>query len=147
MSETTEVIDLVQYNGKKVTLVVFPEDGNGDAAELEGTIESANASGVLFRAKGKTKRDIIMSERIVEITLQPDTEARLKAKALKPVVLGQAKGHLLERHGYTLTEVNEMTEDAAFSAHASIDHKAADLGHMHQDKSETPAAQAVAEAS
>ena len=145
MSESTNTIDLSQYHGKKVRIVAAPE-GEGDAVELEGTAESATAAGILFRGKGKTKKDIIEPERIIEITLLADGEPKLKAKTLKPVVLGQAKSHLLERHGATLADVNGMTEDYAFGLHQDIDHVADDLGHVHGDKSETPAAQAVAEA-
>lgn len=140
-----EATELSQYEGKKVVLVQNQGEGK-DAIELEGTAEKANALGVLLKPKGKVKLELIELDTIEDIRLAPDTSANLKAKKLKVVKLGQARSHLLERHGYTLAQVNELTEDAAYELHAGLNHVELDLGHVHEDKAETPAAQAVAEA-
>ena len=135
-------INYEQYNGKKVLVTVNQADGT--AAEVEGTVEIGTAAGLLIKPKGKTKLDLIESANIAEVKLAPETAKAITAKKLKPIVLGQARGHLLERHGYKLKDINAMNEDTAFDFHESIDHKSEDLGHVHE--AATTAEVAVAEA-
>lgn len=137
-----DMTNFEQYEGKKVILTVSAEDGS--AVELEGTAETANAIGFILKPKGKTKLDIIEAEKVLEVRLAPETPKTIGAKTLKPVRLGQARSHLLERHGYKLKDINAMTEQAAFDFHEGLDHKALDLGHVHA--AATPAEEAVAEA-
>lgn len=131
-----------QYVGKKVLVTVKGE--NGDAVEVEGTVDVGNDLGLVIKPKGKTRLDIIEQDDIIEIKYVADAPKPLAAKTLKVVEFGQARNHLLERHGYTLTDINKMDEQAAFDFHASLDHVALNLGHVHGAKEATPAAAAVA---
>lgn len=136
--------NLEQYTGKKVLVTVKAEDGT--FTEVEGTVEVGTPDGVLIKPKGKTKIDLIEAASIEEIKYVAEAPKAITAKKLKLVTFGQARGHLLERHGYKLADINGMTEQAAFDFHAGLDHKALDLGHVHEDKAETPAGAAVAAA-
>jgi hypothetical protein len=137
---TSTVTDYSEYVGKKVILTRKLEDGSAD--EVEGTVEVANAGGILIKPKGKVQMVLIEGENVEQVVLAPDSAKKLKAKKLKPITLGQARSHLLERHGGTLTEVNSMTEEEAFSFHESLDHDAADLGHVHVAESTAAATEA-----
>lgn len=136
--------DLSQYEGKKI--IVVKKDGE-NAVELEGTAQTANEVGILLKPKGKATVDIVSAEDIVEVRYVVEKPKALTRKTLKVVEFGQARNHLLERHGYTLARINEMDEQEALNEHSRINHEAADLGHVHGDKSETPRAQAVNEES
>jgi hypothetical protein len=134
VTAAVEEIQLDQYIGKRVVVVRNVNGENGpEAVEIEGYVETANAKGVLLKPKGKTQFDLIEADEIEKIDLAPE-DTKLKARRINPVKLGQAKNHLLERHGYTLTQVNDMTEQEAFEFHLSLDHKAEDLGHYHAEK-------------
>lgn len=134
------VENIEQYEGKKIVVVYNKGD---EAVEVEGTAQAANSVGILLKPKGKTTIDIIELAQIESVRYVADKPKSLAAKVLKPVEFGQARNHLLERHGYTLTQINDMDEQAAFDAHNAIDHKASDLGHVHGDKNKTERAEAV----
>lgn len=126
-------LDLNQFKEKKVTLVVNPADG-GDAEELEGTVVAVTGAAIMFRPKGKTSPRIIEKGAIESIEHAATGDKKLACRTLKVVQFGQARAHLLERHGSTLKAVNAMTEKEAFDLHAGLDHVALDLGHVHKDK-------------
>lgn len=140
--------DYSEFVGKKVIVtrnLPTPNEKGEGAVEVEGTLEAANEFGVMLKPKGQVKAEIINASEIEEIRFAPEKVKAVKAKTLKVIEHGQAKSHLLERHGYTLTEVNEMTETQAYELHKGIDHVAADLGHVHGEKEKAPAAEAVAD--
>lgn len=144
-------IKLEEYVGKKVILV---HHQNGpDAVEVEGTISVASAAGVMIKPKGKTNFEIIDLDAIDDIRLAPESTPaqraakRIKVKQVKEVTLGQARAHLLERHGWTLVKANGTTEEDAFLAHQAIDHVALDLGHVHTEEDAARAEEAVKAAS
>lgn len=142
--------ELSKYQSKRVVVVrnlAEPNEKGERAVEIEGLAQAANALGVLIKPKGKTNVELIELHDIEEISFAPEKNKILKPKSLRPVTYGQAKSHLLERHGYTLTEANALTEEEALETHDKIDHVEDDLGHIHEDKSDTPAGRAVAEAS
>jgi hypothetical protein len=129
--------DLSEYTGKKVIVTVNLKEANekGELAEeREGKAESANALGILFKPKGRTGLELIEIGDIEDVRLAPETDKKLTRRQLKIVELGQAKAHLLDRHGLTLAEVNGLDEEQAFTYHESLDHEALDLGHVHTDK-------------
>ena len=141
MTAITE--DITQYENKRVILVVSQDD---EAVEIEGTVEKAGDIGILIKPKGKVKLDLYEMGQIEDIRLAPESSVKIKPSTIRPVKLGQARKHLLDRHGVTLTEVNKLTEEEAFAYHEGVDHVAEDLGHIHKDKSESPAAKAAAAA-
>ena len=122
--------NLTQYANKKVT-VIHTVEGETDAQELEGTVEAANEQALLVKPKGKTGMQLIEAGNIVEVRYVDEKPKAIVAKVLKPIEFGKARAHLLERHGATLAEINGLSEKAAFEKHEALDHKAADLGHVH----------------
>lgn len=131
-----------KYQGRKV-VVVYKVDGQTDAVEQEGTAEVANAGGILFKPKGKTQMVLIEASNIEEVNFAEDKPKKLDRKTLKVVQFGGARNHLLERHGYRLGDINDMSEQDAYDLHEGIDHETEDLGHVHGDKNATPRAEAV----
>jgi hypothetical protein len=146
----TTTASLATYEGKKVIITVnlkAPNDAGETAIEVEGTAQAANELGILLKPKGRTNLDLIEAADIEDIKLAPEPDKKLAAKTLKDVELGNAKQHLLDRHGLTLADVNALTEESAFSYHSTLDHKALDLGHVHGAKAaEERAAEATAKA-
>lgn len=131
-----------KYAGRKV-VVVYKVDGQTDAVEQEGVAEVANEGGILFKPKGKTQMILLEASNIEEVNFIEDKPKKLDRKTLKLVQFGNARSHLLERHGFRLGDVNDMSEQDAFDLHEGIDHDTEDLGHVHKDKSDTARAEAV----
>lgn len=132
---------LEQYTGKKIIVIKKSEDGS--AVEVEGTAQVANEQGILIKPKGKTTLELVVAGDIEDVRYVADKPKALTAKVLKLVEFGGARNHLLERHGYTLEQVNGMDEQAAFDAHNEIDHEGDNLGHVHGDKNKTERVEAV----
>lgn len=132
----TATADLQEYVNKRVTLI-WNKAGETEASELEGSIEAVGPDTLLLKPKGRTKLEFIPLAEIEPDSLhlvEETGDRKLKAKKIKPVELGNARSHLLERHGITLSQANEMIEEQAFSYHADLDHVALDLGHVHKSK-------------
>lgn len=139
-------IDFSQYTGKKVVVTRNLEDGT--AGEIEGTVQIGSAIGLLLKPKGKSGAELIEAESIEQVVEQAEAPKKLTRKVLKPIPYGQARTHLLERHGATLTDINGVSEEEALAIHAEIDHEADDLGHTHkapEDAAEAPTESAPAE--
>lgn len=131
--------ELTQYADKRVTLVrnlAKPNEKGETAEELEGTVAAVAGDAIMFKPKGKTNALLIEVDEIESIDFAKDKGKTLSRKVLKIVTYGQARTHLLERHGWTLAAINETSEADAFRLHNEIDHEAADLGHVHKDKDE-----------
>jgi hypothetical protein len=133
------VENISQYENQKIILTV---EVDGSNAELEGTALAANEMGVLLRPKGKVSSDLYEAAKIESIRLAPVNSSELKASELKIVKVGSTRKHLLDRHGYTLAQVNTVAELDAYEAHSELDHSG--LGHTHVESTETPAEAAVA---
>jgi hypothetical protein len=131
MTEAT-ALDLTKYDGKKV--VVQRTNSDNVLEEVEGTVQTGNALGLLIKPKGKASVEIIEASSIEGVELAPEKAKKLGPKYIKEVELGQARQHLLDRHGATLNEVNEMTEQEAYDEHFEINHENEDIGHRHGEK-------------
>jgi len=128
---------LEQFEGKQVILHKITDDG---LQELEGKIEAASEFGVAFKERGKRDSDLVEPGQIEEIALAPSKPKKLSQKKLKPVTDSTVRQHLLDRHGYELGVVNEMSDDAALREHDDIDHT--ELGHLHVAEDEDEAGEA-----
>lgn len=125
--------DYEKFIGKKVVLVQLldkPNEKGEGAEELEGTLEAVAGEMVMFKQKGKTSPTLIETSKIDNIDHAPEKAKNLTARKLKPIDFGQARAHLLDRHGMTLAQVNEMSEKDALALHEQIDHDG--LGHVHE---------------
>lgn len=133
-TQTVEKKDYAELANKKVTVVrnlSEPDaDGNG-TVEIEGTVQVANEMGILIKPKGKVTFDLIGLAEIEDVYLTPDKDKDFVASKLKPVEPGKMRRHLLDRHGVALAWANQATEEEAVAYHDSLDHKGADLGHIH----------------
>lgn len=136
MPKYTEA-QLAEFAGKRVTVtqnLSEPNEKGESAVEIEGVVEIGNALGLLIKPKGAVQLKMIGVDEIEEIVPAKEKSQALKRAELQPVKLGQARRHLMERHGVTLKWVNENTEEAAFEYHESLDHEQLDLGHVHKEK-------------
>lgn len=141
--------DYKKFEGKRVRLVRNldkPNENGESAVEMEGKVEVVNEQGILIKPKGKVQLDLLTNDEIEEIDFAPEKAKVLKARQLKPIEHGQARNHLLERHGWTLDKANAITEAEALELHGEIDHVAENLGHVHVSKEESERDQAVAQA-
>lgn len=120
--------ELEKYSGKQVLVHVIEDDGS--VSEKEGKFEEASEVGVAFKEKGKRDVDLLLPEEIEEVTAAPTKPKKLVQKKLKPATESTARQHLADRHGYDLTDLNEMSDEQAFSDHEEIDHE--NLGHKHE---------------
>jgi hypothetical protein len=133
-----EAVDYSQFVGRKVELVEKVEkDGELAADEHEGTVEAVNGGFVLFKQKGKATARLVAEADIEEMRFAIEKPKELKQKKLAPVKYGEARQHLVDRHGYKIADINKMTEQQAFEFHngggeqPGLDHR--ELGHRHND--------------
>jgi hypothetical protein len=129
---TVDANTLADFAGKQVILHRIKEDGSIE--ELEGKVEDASEVGMAFKPKGKRDVDLVLPDEIEEISLAPTKPKTLSQKKLKPIAENAARQHLLDRHGYDRSVVNEMSDEQAFAEHNDIDHD--DLGHRHEAEDE-----------
>jgi hypothetical protein len=129
------VQDLTKFDGKKVVIVHNLPEANAKgelAEEIEGTALAANTMGVLLKPKGTTQAILIEIGNIEEINLAPEKPKKLVVRWLKDVEYGNARQHLVSSHGYQISKVEAMAEDAALEFHNTLDHS--DLAHRHGEK-------------
>lgn len=131
---------LEQFDGKRV--VVTHNTDNG-AEQIEGKVETGNALGLLIKPKGKTNLQLILADTIEDVQYAAEPVRELKQKELAPIGYGQVRRHLLDRHGYTLKDINQMDEAQAHQFHNDLDHS--ELGHTHVEKTAEPEAETADE--
>lgn len=132
---TTTIDDLQQYVGKEVIVHLVQDDNS--AKEFTGKIEAATVAGIVFKEKGKSGLQLIDSPaKIYEIDFAPVKQKPVTQKVLQPVEFGQARQHLVDRHGIELQWAKDADEKAAFEYHQGLDHS--NLGHRHEKKDDKP---------
>ena len=122
------VEDLQSFVEKEAILHLIQEDGT--LKEVTGTIKAATVAGVPFKTKGKSGLDLLTVEQIEEISYAPVKPKAVVQKKLKPIEYGQARQHLIDRHGVELSWGKEADERSAFEYHKDLDHS--NLGHRHE---------------
>lgn len=122
------VEDLQPFVEKEAILHLIQEDGT--LKEVTGTIKAATVAGVPFKTKGKSGLDLLTVEQIEEIDYAPIKPKPVTQKKLKPIEFGQARQHLIDRHGVELSWAKEADEKSAFEYHKTLDHS--NLGHRHE---------------
>ena len=126
------VTNLAEYQDRKVVLTVNDPEAEGGVATVEGKAVNANALGILLKPKGKSSFVLYEVDDIQSVDTAPDKPKGLKAKTLKLVEAGNVRQHLVDRHGYRLSEINAMSDEDALEFHEQLDHS--DLGHFHAEK-------------
>lgn len=141
------VTDYSEYTGKKVILTLKdPNDPKEGSVEVEGQVQAATAVGMLFKPKGRTTSDIIEPGNILGCELVSD-DRKVVVKYIKEVNLGATRSHLADRHGFLLSMVNDLTEEAATEAHVKQHAEyGKDLGHIHGERPRTQRDNAIAQA-
>jgi hypothetical protein len=127
--------DLAKFDGKKVVIVHNLAEANAKgelAEEVEGTALAANGMGVLLKPKGTTQAVLIEAGNIEEINFAPEKPKKLVVRWLKDVEYGNARQHLASSHGYQVSKIEPMDEQAALEFHGTLDHS--DLAHRHGEK-------------
>ena len=120
--------DISQYKGKFVEIELAEHDGESK----EYKVEEAMGNLVLLREKGKSSPQLIETDKIISFTPPaPKPPAPLKAKRQNPVEPEQVKRHLVDNHGYKVSDINSLTVEQAVALHDDIDHQELDLGHFH----------------
>lgn len=119
-------IDITQYEGHKVLLTL-----EGAEEAVAATIVTASPVKTIYKLKGKSNVVMIDTSDITDIELSPDAEPEMKSRRLNEVALDNVKRHLVDRHAYSLTQVNAMSAEDALEFHSELDHS--DLSHYHAD--------------
>lgn len=122
--------------------VILTAEIDGEKKTIEGTVTAASAAGIVFKEKGKRGQILVEAADIANIEIV-DTGSRLKQRSLRPVADGKMRDHLVDRHGYKVSDIEAFSEEAAVALHDSIDHD--DLGHRHRKARAVEAAIAEAE--
>lgn len=125
MSVTLE--QLQQFINKEAVFHLIQEDGS--LQEVTGTIKAASVAGVPFKVKGKSGLEFSTVDKFHEIDYAPVKAKAVTQKKLNPIEFGQARQHLVDRHGVELSWAKEADEKSAFEYHENLDHS--NLGHTH----------------
>lgn len=119
--------DLEKYNEKKVVLTIGGE-------KTEGKVMAASAIGIVFKAKGSSATKLIEAKDIEDIAEVVAGPKKLKSRVIPQVHDAKNREHLIERHGYKVSEIEKLSEEDAKAFHDSLDHS--DLGHSHRPLTE-----------
>lgn len=125
MSVTLE--KLQEFVDKEAILQIIQDDGT--LKQVTATIKAATVAGVALKEKGRPNLELTMVDKIEEIDKAPVKAKAISQKKLKPIEFGQARQHLLDRHGVELKWAKDSDEQTAFDWHAGLDHSY--LGHIH----------------
>lgn len=126
MSAPATELELIDYDGKRVELKLV-----GDDEHVTGTVASASPEMIAFKEKGKSNLKLVKREDIADIHVAPEAEPEMKARRLNIVGLDTVKRHLVDRHGYSLADINAMSPEDALAFHDQLDHEP--LSHFHAD--------------
>lgn len=137
------VTELQKLVDKDVVLHLIQEDGS--LKEVEGKIKAASAAGVPFKPKGKADVELLFADQIEEASAAPTKPKSITQKKLKPIIEGQMRQHLADRHGIEISWCRDATEKDAVEFHNSIDHSK--LGHIHVAESKDERQEALADES
>jgi len=124
---TVTLEDLQKYVDKEA--LVHIKDGDRGTREVTGTIKAATVAGVPFKEKGKSGLELLTVDDIYEIDFAPTKPKSVTQKKLNPIEFGQARQHLIDRHGVELSWAKDADEKSAFEYHNGLDHS--NLGHTH----------------
>lgn len=119
--------DLQPFVNKEAVFHLVQDDGS--LKEVTGTIKAATVAGVPFKEKGKPGLELTTADKIEEIDYAPTKPKPVTQKKIKPVEYGNARQHLVDRHGVELAWAKEADEKSAFEYHKTLDHS--NLGHVH----------------
>lgn len=126
---------ITEYVGKRVDITFSPEafDGETDpVTQVTGKVENANEIGFVFKPAGSSKSRLYQVEHIETIAMAPEAEPVLRARRLDPATLKGVKRHLVDRHGYTLEDINAMSPERGLDFHDDeVNHEG--LGHFHAE--------------
>lgn len=125
---TVTLEELQTYVDKEAVFHLKQEDGS--LKEVTGTIRAATTAGVPYKEKGKSNLELTTVDQIEEIDYAPAKAKAVTQKKLKPIEFGQARQHLVDRHGVEMTWAKEADEKAALEYHLTLDHS--NLGHLHE---------------
>lgn len=138
-NEHASLEELQQLVDKDAIVHIIQDDGSTE--EVAGVILAATAAGIPFKPKGKTSVELLTIDKVYEAFLAPVKPKAITQKKMKPVIEGQMRSHLADRHGTSLKWCRENTEEAAVAFHNSLDH--ADIGHIHVEEKPAEAAAPV----
>lgn len=135
---TVTIEDLQKFVNKESVFHLLQDDGS--LREVTGVIKAATVAGVPYKEKGKSSLELATVDKIHEIDFAPTKEKSVTQKVLAPIEMGQARQHLLDRHGVELSWGKSADEKSAFDYHAGLDHS--NLGHRHLTPEEVAAKEA-----
>jgi len=127
--EDTGTVSPEDYDGKRVLIKLVDFD-----EAFEATVEAGSDMGYIIKPKGKGGVQLVKSDQVEKIELAPASETTLKPRRLNKVGLDTVKRHLVDRHGYKLSEINKLPTEDALTFHDSLEHD--DLSHFHADPPE-----------
>lgn len=127
---------LAQFAGKNVNIVLT---GEYAALSGEGKVEAASPVGVAYKPKGKGSV-IVLPADIQEIEAAAVIK-KITRKSMLPCTLENIRQHLVDRHGYGVSDIEAMTPEQALAWHdGELNHE--NLGHDHKKTAATEQAAA-----
>jgi hypothetical protein len=115
---------LAQFAGKNVTIKLSGQYADQSG---EGRCEAAGPFGVAFKPKGKGA--IIVEAANVEAIEASAVVKKITRKSLLPATADNVRQHLVDRHGYKVSDIEAYSPEQALEFHATLEH--GELGHDH----------------
>lgn len=131
-TRTFDLRELVPYLGKTITLR-YVEDGEevSKTGEIKNLKMELADPLVFFNPRGRGVPVLIEGRDVLGFEA---TETRLRLvtrRSLREAKAATVRRHLADAHGWTLDQVNGMSDEAALAEHEKIDH--GPLAHDHSD--------------
>lgn len=126
-------VDLSTTTGQRIKFMYVPKDAT-EFVEMEGVVDLVNLPAIVIKPKGSTMVKLITIDQIDTDTIEiiPEKPRVIKAKRHDGVGRTNVRNHLLDRHGWGLAAVNNLTDEDAQEIHDKFDHS--DYGHFHADR-------------
>lgn len=124
------VIPVETYAHLKNQKVIAVVNLKGKTVEFVGTLMGLHARGIAIKPSGRANIEMISPTDLEDLRAVPAEP--IKRKAMRPIISGETRQHIADRHGWKISVLNDeqSNEARAHELHESIDHK--HLSHYHE---------------
>lgn len=135
-------IDLFLLQGQAVK-VEYRKPGASELSLIEGMVIAAQSACILVKPRGNMLADLLEYAQIERVEVIPNVASKVARRELKLIRIHEARQHLGDRHGWTISSLENMTDIEAFEIHENTDHEG--LTHCHTDKEKSRIAEKIQE--
>lgn len=119
---------------KRRVVVIAKQDK--EMVEFDGELRAVHVRGIMIRPRGRVSPVMIPPSDLESLVLYESVPKPIDPKAVSPILFGQFRQHLADRHGFALEDLNAKgyTENQAYDDHQK-EHApdAPKMSHFHRE--------------